>query len=342
MKSAPLPKCLLDGRPVTSDDAVEHLGSRLAMYGEGCFDTLVSDRGAVLCPGEHLQRLHDGISFFGWMVPAPLGHTDAFMDTLGAFLEANGATDQLVRIRIQVWSGDRTVGYRPGVDAAAASHPADVQSVPDAQSVTDTPSVAEGPSSAGSNAPTAARVPPQTPSTRFLITGARMAYAVFPTATLVTSRYRRIPDAALPVGVKWTNGINYILAAAEAQRRGADDALMLTVDGHLSETTVANLFWEESGTVYTPSAECDLLPGITRGILLELIDEAGIPLKTGQFEPSALHRADAVWICNSVRGICPVKKIDGRGYPVESSLLADITGRYESFKRGRMRHVPRR
>ena len=300
MPSVPLPKCLLDGRPVASEDAVEHLGSRLAMYGEGCFDTLRSDAGGVLYSERHLQRLHDGISFLGWTVPEPLRDTDALMDTLCAFLDANGAADMLVRIRIQVWSGDRTVGYRPGVDAA------------------------------------------ETPSTRFLITGVRMASADFPPATLVTSRYRRIPDAALPVGVKWTNGINYILAAAEAQRRGADDALMLTVDGHLSETTVANLFWEESGTVYTPSAECDLLPGITRGILLELIEEAGIPLKTGRFDPSALHRADAVWICNSVRGICSVRQIDGRGCPVESALLADITGRYESFKRGRMRHVPKR
>jgi branched-subunit amino acid aminotransferase/4-amino-4-deoxychorismate lyase len=312
MNSAPLPKCLLDGRPVASDDAVEHLGSRLAMYGEGCFDTLVSDRGAVLYPGEHLQRLHDGITFLGWMVPAPLGNTDAFMDTLGAFLDANGAADELIRIRVQVWSGDRTVGYQPGGDAAATSDPAEVQSAA------------------------------ETPSTRFLITGVRMASADFPPATLVTSRYRRIPDAALPVGVKWTNGINYILAAAEAQRRGAYDALMLTVDGHLSETTVANLFWEESGTVYTPSAECDLLPGITRGILLELIEEAGIPLKSGRFGPSALHRADAVWICNSVRGVCPVRQIDGRGYPVESALLADIAGRYEAYKRRRMRHVPKR
>ena len=335
MKSVPLPTCLLDGRPVASEDAVEHLGSRLAMYGEGCFDTLVSDRGAVLCPGEHLQRLHDGITFLGWMMPAPLGNTDAFMDTLGAFLESNGAADELVRIRIQVWSGDRTVGYRPSGDAPAASASAEVQSV------TDTPSEPDGPPYAGSAAPTAGRVPTQTPSTRFLITGVRMASADIPPATLVTSRYRRIPDAALPVGVKWTNGINYILAAAEAQRRGADDALMLTVDGHLSETTVANLFWEESGTVYTPSAECDLLPGITRGILLELIEEAGIPLKTGRFEPSALHRADAVWICNSVRGICPVRQIDGRSYPVESALLADITGRYMAFKHGRMRHVPK-
>ena len=318
MPSVPLPKCLLDGRPVASEDAVEHLGSRLNMYGEGCFDTLRSDAGGVLYPERHLQRLHDGISFLGWTVPEPLRDTDALMDTLCAFLDANGAVDLQVRIRIQVWSGDRTVGYRPGEAATAASAPA------------------EAPSTTGSAAPTVAA------STRFLITGARMASADIPPATLVTSRYRRIPDAALPVGVKWTNGINYILAAAEAQRRGADDALMLTVDGHLSETTVANLFWEESGTVYTPSAECDLLPGITRGILLELIEEAGIPLKTGRFDPSALHRADAVWICNSVRGICPVRQIDGRSYPVESALLADITGRYGAFKHGRMRHVPER
>lgn len=293
MKSVPLPQYLLDGRPVASEEAAEHLGSRLAMYGEGCFDTLVSFQGGVLCPGEHLRRLHDGISFLGWMVPASLSHTDAFMDTLGTFLAANGAADQLVRIRIQVWSDDRTVGYRPGT----------------------------------------------TPSTRFLITGARMESATFPPVSLITSRIRRIPDDALPANVKWTNGINYILAAREAQQKGADDALMLTVDGYVSETTAANLFWVDSGTVFTPSEDCDLLPGITRSILVEVVRESGIPLRTGRFDPSVLQQADAVWMCNSVREICPVTRLDDRRYDAGNLILEEVTAGFENLKHGRLQYV---
>ena len=169
--------------------------------------------------------------------------------------------------------------------------------------------------------------------------GSPDAPVIFPPVSLITSRIRRIPDAALPASVKWTNGINYILAAREAQQRGADDALMLTVDGYVSETTAANLFWVDAGTIFTPSDDCDLLPGITRSALLDIIRETGIPLRTGRFEPSVLHQADAVWMCNSVREICPVTRLDDRRYDAENPVLEQVTVHYENFKRRRLRYV---
>ena len=52
-----------------------------------------------------------------------------------------------------------------------------------------------------------------------------------------------IPSAALERKVKLSNSINYIKAAQEAKKKGGDDALMLTVDSKISETTISNIFW---------------------------------------------------------------------------------------------------
>jgi len=325
MKTTPLPKCLLDGRPVASDDAAVQLGSRLAMYGEGCFDTFRCYGGGVLQPEQHLRRLHDGMSCLGWPIPESIEDTGSFLKTLGSFLDANGAMDHEVRVRVQIWSDDRTIGYRP--------HPQTASTSP------------------------ASTSPTEIPSTRFHISGTRLlrgrdgdqasddnpavrdAHIVFPPVSLITSRIRRIPDAALPASVKWTNGINYILAAREAQQRGADDALMLTVDGYVSETTAANLFWVDAGTIFTPSDDCDLLPGITRSVLIDIIRDTGIPLRTGRFEPLVLHQADAVWMCNSVREICPVTRLDDCRYDAENPVLEQVTLHYENFKHRRLRYV---
>ncbi|MDX1671447.1 MAG: aminotransferase class IV, partial [Balneolaceae bacterium] len=70
--------------------------------------------------------------------------------------------------------------------------------------------------------------------------GAHLVIASYPTKTdygpiaLATAGIRRIPAASMPPQFKFTNGINYILAASEAVKKGADDALMLTIDGSVS------------------------------------------------------------------------------------------------------------
>lgn len=154
----------------------------------------------------------------------------------------------------------------------------------------------------------------------------------FAPPVLVTAETRRIPSDALPSSWKFTNGINYILAAREAAEKGGDDALMLTVGGLVSETTVANIFWLKGQTVFTPSENCDLLPGTTRSTVIDLTRRTDLSLEEGEYRPEHLKNAGAVWICNSVREVLPVGRIDDTEYDAGHPFLQELGKRYESHR----------
>lgn len=150
---------------------------------------------------------------------------------------------------------------------------------------------------------------------------------------LATVDVRRIPDRSLPSRFKLTNGINYITAARQARAKGADDALMLTLDDVVSETTIANIFWARGDTIYTPSEACDLLPGITRAALLEILDSSSsYRAEEGAYPLSDLPDAEAVWICNSVRELVPVERIDDRPYATQHPVCKDIEKRFAAYR----------
>lgn len=155
----------------------------------------------------------------------------------------------------------------------------------------------------------------------------------FAPPSLATVDRRRIPSAALPSTVKLTNGINYILAAREADQKGGDDALMQTVEGWVSETTIANIFWAKGATIFSPSIDCDLIPGITRKILFKIIKQhSSWDLKTGKFKLDHLLDADSVWLCNSVREILPVQEVNNRSFSVESRLLSQLQQAFNRYR----------
>jgi len=160
----------------------------------------------------------------------------------------------------------------------------------------------------------------------------------FSRPSLVTVERRRIPSASLPSTVKLTNGINYILATREADQKGGDDALMQTVDGWVSETTIANIFWAKGSTIFSPSINCDLIPGITRKILFKLIKEHNSwDLRTGKFKLDHLLDSDSVWLCNSVREILPVQEVNGRSFAVESNLLSDLQQAFSNYRKDNLK-----
>lgn len=157
--------------------------------------------------------------------------------------------------------------------------------------------------------------------------------------TLAMVSIRRIPQTSLDSTLKLSNGINYIRAAKEAEEKGADDALMLTHEGMLSETTIANIFWCRNNTVYTPSAECDLLPGITRAMVIDIVKEwEGIALEEGRYAPEVLAQAEAMWICNSVREIVPVGQSGrfrfNKDHPVLNKLINQFQQRITELLEG--------
>ncbi len=155
--------------------------------------------------------------------------------------------------------------------------------------------------------------------------------------TLVEVPTRRIPADSLNGSFKLSNGINYIRARLEARERGGDDALMLTTEGLVSETTIANIFWIKNDIIYTPNLECDILPGITRGILASIIRELdGVQLAKGEYRPDKVYQSDAAWICNSLREVRPVKRIGNHPLDTDHPVFDRL---YEAMEAYKKRHL---
>ena len=127
----------------------------------------------------------------------------------------------------------------------------------------------------------------------------------------VVRRLRNDPRALDP-RAKTGNYLNNMLGLVEAKRQGADDALFLNHEGHLTEATTANAWIVEMGRVLTPPVAEGILQGITRGWLLARLPEAGIPVAEAAIDLERLLRADEVFLSGTVKGIMPVTWIDGR------------------------------
>ena len=127
---------------------------------------------------------------------------------------------------------------------------------------------------------------------------------------------RRDPQNPV-VTLKTTSRADYVFARLEARREGADDALFLTLSGHLSEATTANIFLVRRAAdgvteLATPSLDCAILPGTTRSWLLRWADGAGLrPVETW-LTPDDLGAADEAFMCSSVAGVLPVTRFGGR------------------------------
>ena len=316
------PKVILDGELHSADDIGLSLSSRLAMYGEGCFDTLRAYESGFLHPGAHLKRLQQGMDYLGLEIPKELLTADAFLEMLHRYLQANNAGGLQARLRVQVWADDDTAGYRPGNRSARFLVTGFELGKPNTGSSTDVQTESSPVDRIRADTSTSVRSDRSRPGVR-----------------LITSRYHRIPDTALPAGVKWSNGINYILAAREAMEQGADDALMLTRDGFVSETTIANIFWKSGGNVYTPSEACDLLPGITRHLLIDFLKELGISVTQGRYTPEDFLQADTAWACNSIREWYPIRQLDEHKLGHDALFWNEVTTYFEKRKNEELHHV---
>ena len=128
---------------------------------------------------------------------------------------------------------------------------------------------------------------------------------------LVTSAVRRDPLSPL-ARLKTTSRADHVYARLEAKRAGADDALFLTVDGHLSEATSANVFLVKDKSLRTPSVACGILAGTTRDWILAWAGRVGLAPEEALLLPADLATADEAFLSSSVAGILPVTTVDGR------------------------------
>lgn len=129
---------------------------------------------------------------------------------------------------------------------------------------------------------------------------------------IVTVPTRRIGPAALPPMIKSLNYLNNILGKIEAKQFGALEAIMLNEQGYVAECTADNVFLVHKGEIITPPASQGALRGITRGTILDLAKELGIPMRETDVTRYDLWCSDECFLTGSGAEVIPVVKLDGR------------------------------
>ena len=128
---------------------------------------------------------------------------------------------------------------------------------------------------------------------------------------LITSSVRRNTPQCLDSKIHHNNLINNILAKIEANVAGVDDALMLDINGFVSETNATNVFLIRSGTLFTPHAD-SCLPGITRKTVMETALDNGIRVVEKNLSLTEVYTADEMFTTGTMGGLAPVLDVDGR------------------------------
>jgi branched-chain amino acid aminotransferase len=273
----------VNDRLVPADAPQLLVADRGFQLGDAIFETMRARRGVVVEFDEHLERLRESAVPLGIALPADDGPIVAAIEAL---------------LRADDLAGDGSDGRTPG-DAAIRV------------------TVSRGVYAARGLAP------------RGETTGPTIVVQAWPHAeppsevlsaglSLITSAVRRDPGSPL-VGVKSTSRAENVYARIEAERAGADDALLLTIAGDVCEATSANVFAIRGERLVTPPLAAGCLAGTTRAWLLAHAAGNGLAAAEAAVTLSSLATADEVFLSSSVAGVLPVTRVDGtaigRGVP---------------------------
>ncbi len=146
--------------------------------------------------------------------------------------------------------------------------------------------------------------------------------------SLVTASVRRPPPDTLDQRLNVHSKLHEVIALIEATEAGADEALMLDTTGAVATCNATNFFIVSGGELWTSTGEFNL-PGITRGAVLDVAHEAGIPTEEKRFFLDDVYTADEAFVTGTFGGLTPVIEVDGRvigsGVPGQSTTrLRDL------------------
>ena len=123
--------------------------------------------------------------------------------------------------------------------------------------------------------------------------------------------------------IKSTALLGNVLHFQQGQDQGNDETLLFNADNQLTEASSCNVYIVKDGVVITPPLDNQLLPGITRHILLDILRrDGGIAVEERIVSMDEVRNADEVWITSSSKEIGAVVEIDGE--PVSNGEVGDI------------------
>lgn len=109
-------------------------------------------------------------------------------------------------------------------------------------------------------------------------------------------------------GIKHLNRLEQVLARAEWVDQDVVEGLLFDQGDHLVSATAANVFGVLDGALLTPALDACGVAGVSRAALLEAFPQCGVQAISRE----TLMRFDELFLCSSVRGVLPVRQLDGR------------------------------
>ena len=129
---------------------------------------------------------------------------------------------------------------------------------------------------------------------------------------------------------KWAD--RALLENAEAEAPAGSVSLVLDGDGVVLEASRASVFAVREGRLLTPPVDGRILPGIARKRTMEVAEEEGVEVREAELRLDDLRQADEVFLTGSVRGVEPVRSVDGtgvrRGDGVSERIAAGLRRRW--------------
>ena len=156
------------------------------------------------------------------------------------------------------------------------------------------------------------------------------------------SEWIRIDSRSQPMQSKCAaNYSNAALARVEALKNGYDEAIMLNYSGKVAEGSAENIFIVKNGMVKTPPLDADILNGITRDRVIQLIRSDGVKLIEKNITVNELLKSDEVFMTGTAAEVKSVTKIDrtsiGKGKPgiitktLQKSFMDIVMGKDQRF-----------
>jgi len=158
-------------------------------------------------------------------------------------------------------------------------------------------------------------------------------------STIIAST-RRLPTDGLDPRIKSLNYLNHILARIEANRAGAEEALMLNRQGMVAEGTADNVFVVRDGELWTPPVTDGALDGVTRGIIIQLGQATGLAVREKSLAPYDLYTADECFLTGTGAELIPVREIDGRSVGAcPGPIYTKLSWAFRAYIDEQTRHV---
>jgi branched-chain amino acid aminotransferase len=159
-------------------------------------------------------------------------------------------------------------------------------------------------------------------------------------AHVTVSSWRRIDDNMIPARGKITGAyVNSALIKSDAVQAGFDEALVLNMDGHLSEGSAENLFMLRRGKLITPPVTDNILEGITRWTVMTLAKkELGVEVVERSIDRTEIFLADELFMTGTAAQVTAITQVDHR--PVGGGEMGPLTTKlrqlYDDVVRGRL------